>query len=99
MVRDSLRRVSLRVTCLFIEVSRARTRRVVTRQSSRAVDFGPPPPGARLAQPVTPGITWGMLVGRRICVTGGAGFIGSHLIERLAPRNQLVVFDNYHRDA
>jgi len=47
---------------------------------------------ASAAQPVTPGITWGMLVGRRICVTGGAGFIGSHLIERLAPKNQLVVF-------
>jgi nucleoside-diphosphate-sugar epimerase len=40
-----------------------------------------------------------MLVGRRICITGGAGFIGSHLIERLAPKNRLVVFDNYHRDA
>jgi nucleoside-diphosphate-sugar epimerase len=40
-----------------------------------------------------------MLSGRRICITGGAGFIGSHLIERLAPKNRLVVFDNYHRDA
>ena len=40
-----------------------------------------------------------MLQGRRICITGGAGFIGSHLIERLAPKNRLVVFDNYHRDA
>ncbi len=37
--------------------------------------------------------------GRRICVTGGAGFIGSHLIERLIPRNRVVVFDNFHRDA
>ena len=40
-----------------------------------------------------------MLDGRRICVTGGAGFIGSHLVERLASRNRIVVFDNYHRDA
>jgi nucleoside-diphosphate-sugar epimerase len=40
-----------------------------------------------------------MITGRRICITGGAGFIGSHLIERLAPKNRLVVFDNYHRDA
>src|SRR5215510_4263110 len=40
-----------------------------------------------------------MVQDRRICVTGGAGFIGSHLIERLAPKNRLVVFDNYHRDA
>jgi len=37
--------------------------------------------------------------GRRICITGGAGFIGSHLIERLLPKNRLVVYDNYHRDA
>ena len=40
-----------------------------------------------------------MIQGRRICITGGAGFIGSHLIERLVARNRLVVFDNYHRDA
>jgi UDP-glucose 4-epimerase len=40
-----------------------------------------------------------MLSGRRICITGGAGFIGSHLIERLLPRNRVVVFDNFHRDA
>jgi UDP-glucose 4-epimerase len=40
-----------------------------------------------------------MISGRRICVTGGAGFIGSHLVERLVPKNRLVVFDNFHRDA
>src|SRR5688572_22505295 len=40
-----------------------------------------------------------MLSGRRICITGGAGFIGSHLIERLVPANRVVVFDNFHRDA
>ncbi len=37
--------------------------------------------------------------GRRILITGGAGFIGSHLVERLAPRNQVVVLDNLHRNA
>jgi nucleoside-diphosphate-sugar epimerase len=37
--------------------------------------------------------------GARICVTGGAGFIGSHLVERLAVDNRVVVFDNFHRDA
>jgi nucleoside-diphosphate-sugar epimerase len=40
-----------------------------------------------------------MLAGRRICITGGAGFIGSHLVERLVPRNRVVIFDNFHRDA
>jgi nucleoside-diphosphate-sugar epimerase len=40
-----------------------------------------------------------MVEGWRICVTGGAGFIGSHLVERLAPKNRIVVFDNFHRDA
>src|SRR5215470_2977119 len=37
--------------------------------------------------------------GWRICVTGGAGFIGSHLVERLVPQNRIVIFDNFHRDA
>ena len=32
-------------------------------------------------------------------VTGGAGFIGSHLAERLVPDNEVVVFDNFRRDA
>lgn len=36
---------------------------------------------------------------RRILLTGGAGFIGSHLIERLAPKNRLVVFDIFSRNA
>jgi nucleoside-diphosphate-sugar epimerase len=39
------------------------------------------------------------VTGRRICITGGAGFIGSHLAERLVPHNRLVIFDNFHRDA
>lgn len=40
-----------------------------------------------------------MLTGRRVLITGGAGFIGSHLVERLVPDNEAVVFDNFRRDA
>jgi nucleoside-diphosphate-sugar epimerase len=40
-----------------------------------------------------------MIEGRRLCLTGGAGFIGSHLTERLLPKNRIVVYDNFHRDA
>ncbi len=37
--------------------------------------------------------------GRRILLTGGAGFIGSHLVERLAPDNEIVVLDTFRRNA
>lgn len=39
------------------------------------------------------------LTGKRICITGGAGFIGSHLAERLVDDNEVVVYDNLHRNA
>jgi nucleoside-diphosphate-sugar epimerase len=39
------------------------------------------------------------LTGKRILITGGAGFIGSHLVERLLDANEIVVFDNLHRNA
>jgi nucleoside-diphosphate-sugar epimerase len=39
------------------------------------------------------------LIDKRICITGGAGFIGSHLVSHLVERNQIVVFDNLHRNA
>ena len=39
------------------------------------------------------------LTNKRICVTGGAGFIGSQLVSQLVTGNKVVVFDNLHRNA
>src|SRR5207302_2889116 len=39
------------------------------------------------------------IAGKRILITGGAGFIASHLIERLIDDNEVVVYDNLHRNA
>ncbi len=36
---------------------------------------------------------------KRICITGGAGFIGSHLVSLLVDDNEVVVYDNLHRNA
>lgn len=36
---------------------------------------------------------------RRVLITGGAGFIGTHLAERLAPRCEVVLLDNLRRDS
>jgi UDP-glucose 4-epimerase len=39
-----------------------------------------------------------MICGKRIFVTGGAGFIASTLISRLADHNEITTFDNYSRN-
>jgi UDP-glucose 4-epimerase len=39
------------------------------------------------------------LQGKRILLTGGAGFIGTTLSRRLIDDNEIVVYDNLHRDA
>ena len=39
------------------------------------------------------------LTNKRICITGGAGFIGSHLVSQLVEHNEIVVYDNLHRNA
>jgi UDP-glucose 4-epimerase len=39
------------------------------------------------------------LTGKRIVITGGAGFIGTTLARRLVDRNEVVAVDNLHRDA
>ncbi len=39
------------------------------------------------------------LEGKRILITGGAGFIGTTLARQLVERNEIVALDNLHRDA
>ena len=39
------------------------------------------------------------LAGKRILITGGAGFIGTRLASRLVDANEVVAFDNLDRDA
>jgi UDP-glucose 4-epimerase len=39
------------------------------------------------------------LEGKRILITGGAGFIGTTLARRLVEANEIVALDNLHRDA
>src|ERR1700742_4984262 len=40
-----------------------------------------------------------MLEGKRIVITGGAGFIATTLARELVERNEIVAIDNLHRDA
>lgn len=39
-----------------------------------------------------------MISGKRIFITGGAGFIANTLIQHLVENNQIQVYDNFHRD-
>jgi len=40
-----------------------------------------------------------VISGKRVLITGGAGFIGSTLAGRLADANEVIIFDNLHRNA
>lgn len=37
--------------------------------------------------------------GKRIFITGGAGFIANALIRQLVEENEIIVYDNFHRDS
>ena len=39
-----------------------------------------------------------MIKNKKIFITGGAGFIASTLIAKLAEGNEIIVYDNFHRD-
>ncbi|MGB5106854.1 MAG: NAD-dependent epimerase/dehydratase family protein [Candidatus Zixiibacteriota bacterium] len=40
-----------------------------------------------------------MIKGKTIFITGGAGFIGSALAERLVENNRIIIFDNFRRNS
>ncbi len=40
-----------------------------------------------------------MIEGKKIFITGGAGFIGSMLVGRLVENNQIIVYDNFARNS
>jgi UDP-glucose 4-epimerase len=40
-----------------------------------------------------------MIKNKKILLTGGAGFIGTHLCRILSDENEVVIYDNQHRDA
>lgn len=40
-----------------------------------------------------------MISGKRILITGGAGFIGTSLAARLVEENEVIIYDNFHRNA
>lgn len=48
---------------------------------------------------MTDSTTPAAMEGKRILITGGAGFIGSSLALRLVDDNEVVIFDNLHRNA
>lgn len=39
-----------------------------------------------------------MIENKKIFITGGAGFIANSIISRLIDRNEIIVYDNFHRD-
>jgi UDP-glucose 4-epimerase len=39
-----------------------------------------------------------LIKGKKIFITGGAGFIANTLIKNLIDRNEIVAYDNFHRD-
>jgi nucleoside-diphosphate-sugar epimerase len=45
------------------------------------------------------GVEGPMLSGKRVFITGGAGFIGSSLAVKLADQNQVILYDNLHHNA
>ena len=70
---------------------RTRRTRISTEGTSRRASSRSPRGPSKL--PACP------LTGKRILVTGGAGFIGTTLAGRLVDENEVIAVDNLHRDA
>ena len=62
---------------------------LVSRRRSRIVDTG-----VNSCDHVVTAIDTSIVQGKRVLVTGGAGFIGSHLVAALADHNEVVVLDD-----
>ena len=79
---------------------RARRRRGPGRECARSGSLRcPRPPALRFGGRRLDYTRRVPLTGKRILITGGAGFIGTTLARRLVDANEVIAFDNLHRDA
>lgn len=79
--------------------TRARSRKVAAARRIYQAYGAPPDPVTGPSEARGDTYNHGMLRGKRILITGGAGFIGTTLARQLHADNEVVLFDNLHRNA